>query len=251
MFKELINEETEIFMQLSKRLHAVASLVTPGNRVADVGCDHAYTSIYLVEKEIANKVIAMDVNQGPIDRAKDNIEKYGYSNQIVTRRSNGLEKLLEEEADTILIAGMGGALTIQILEEKQELVQQIKELILQPQSEINKVRVMLQERNFAIVRESMVKDDGKFYMMMKAIPKGMVSEPDQYELTKKEHYYYGRLLLEEKHPILQEFLLWDFELCGNILHTLRAEQTENTKAREKEIEEKIALIQCGLEYYKD
>ncbi len=237
-------------MQLSKRLHAVASLVTPGSRVADVGCDHAYTSIYLIEKEIAEKVIAMDVNQGPIDRAKDNIEKFGFSNQIEIRRSNGLEKLLEEEVDTILIAGMGGALTIQILEEKQELVQQIKELILQPQSEINKVRIKLQELNFVIVRENMVKDDGKFYMMMKAISKGMVSEPVQYELTKKEHFYYGRLLLEEQHPILREFLLWDHELCENILQTLRAEQTENAKAREKEIEEKIALIRCGLEYYK-
>jgi tRNA (adenine22-N1)-methyltransferase len=238
-------------MQLSKRLHAVASLVTPGYRVADVGCDHAYTAIYLVEKEIADKVIAMDVNQGPIDRAKDNIEKYGYSNQIETRRSDGLEKLQEEEVDTILIAGMGGALTIQILEEKKELVLRVKELILQPQSEINKVRAKLQGWNFLIVRESMVKDDGKFYMMIKAIPKGMVSEPWQYELTKMEYFYYGKLLLEEKHPILQEFLLWDLELNENILRTLRLEQTENAKAREKEIEEKIALITCGLEYYKD
>ncbi len=237
-------------MQLSKRLQAVASLVTPGRRVADVGCDHAYTSIYLIEKEIADKVIAMDVNQGPIDRAKDNIEKYGYSKQIETRRSNGLEKLLEEEVDTILIAGMGGALMIQILEERLELVQKVKELILQPQSEINKVRSKLQDLNFMIVRENMVKDDGKFYMMMKAISKGMVSEQDHYELTKKEHFYYGRLLLEEKHPVLREFLLWDFELCENILRTLRAEQTENAMAREKEIEEKIALIRCGLEYYK-
>lgn len=238
-------------MQLSKRLHAVASLVTPGNKVADVGCDHAYTSIYLVEKEIANKVIAMDVNQGPIDRAKDNIEKYGYSNQIETRRSNGLEKLRENEADTILIAGMGGALTIQILEEKQELVEQVNELILQPQSEINKVRDKIQDLGFVIIRENMVKDDGKFYMMMKAIAKGMVSEPERYELTRKEHYYYGRLLLEEKHTILKEFLLWELELCENILSTLRVEQTENTKARELEIEEKIALITCGLEYYRD
>lgn len=238
-------------MQLSKRLHAVASLVTPGYRVADVGCDHAYTATYLVEKEIADKVIAMDVNQGPIDRAKDNIEKYGYSNKIETRRSDGLEKLQEEEVDTILIAGMGGALTIQILEEKKELVLRVKELILQPQSEINKVRAKLQGWNFLIVRESMVKDDGKFYMMIKAIPKGMVSEPWQYELTKMEYFYYGKLLLEEKHPILQEFLLWDLELNENILRTLRLEQTENAKAREKEIEEKIALITCGLEYYKD
>ncbi len=238
-------------MQLSKRLHAVASLVTPGNRVADVGCDHAYISIYLIEKALSNHVIAMDVNQGPIDRAKDNIEKFGYSNQIETRRSNGLEKLQENEADSILIAGMGGALMIQILEEKPVVVEQVKELILQPQSEINKVRQMLQDRGFLIIVENMVKDDGKFYMMMKAIPKSTVPFPDKYELTKKEHYYYGRLLLEERNPILEEFLHWDLGLCENILSGLGAEQSENARTREKEMKEKIDMIYCGLEYYNN
>ncbi len=236
-------------MQLSKRLHAVASLITPGNRVADVGCDHAYISIYLVEKSLAKRVIAMDVNQGPIDRAKDNIEKFGYDNQIETRRSNGLEKLQEQEVDSILIAGMGGVLMIQILEEKPELVQQVKELILQPQSEINKVRQLMQERGFVIVAEKMVKDEGKYYMMMKAVPQSMVSETEKYFLSKKEHFYYGRLLLEERHSVLEEFLRWDLGLCENILYNLRAEGTENAKARERELKERIDMIYSGLEYY--
>jgi tRNA (adenine22-N1)-methyltransferase len=238
-------------MQLSKRLHAVASLVTPGNRVADVGCDHAYTSIYLVEKALATRVIAMDVNQGPIDRAKDNIEKYGYANQIETRRSNGLEKLQENEVDSILIAGMGGVLMLQILDERQDLVKQMKELILQPQSEIYKVRQKLQDWGFLIVLENMVIEDGKYYVMMKAIPRSMVKEPFVFELSKKEHFNCGRLLLEERHPVLREFLLWDKGLCENILHNLKAEQTENAKAREKEMEEKIDMIHCGLEYYNN
>ncbi|MBP1755850.1 MAG: hypothetical protein H6Q59_2248 [Firmicutes bacterium] len=238
-------------MQLSKRLQAVADLVTPNSRVADVGCDHAYTSIYLIEKRIASQVIAMDVNQGPINRAKDNINKYGYSKQIETRKSNGLEKLRTMEADTILIAGMGGALTIQILEDRPELVEQIQELILQPQSEINKVRLMLQDRGFLIIRENMVKEDGKYYMMMRAVHKETVTEPERFLLIKPEHFYYGRLLLEQKHPILRAFLDWERELYGNILQNLKAEQTENAKAREKEMEEKIDLILCGLKYYDE
>lgn len=237
-------------MQLSKRLLAVASMVTPGNRVADVGCDHAYTSIYLVEHGITDRVIAMDVNQGPIDRAKENIEKYGYVNKIETRKSNGLEKLLSEEVQTILIAGMGGGLTLQILEERQELVQQVKELILQPQSEINKVRIQLQEWGYVIDREDMVKDEGKFYMMLRAVSKEAEMTSGQYELTRREHFYYGRQLLEERHPVLKEFLLWEHELAVNILKSLRAEQTENARMRGKEIEERIAIINCGLEYYK-
>jgi tRNA (adenine22-N1)-methyltransferase len=237
-------------MQLSKRLQAVADLVTPGNRVADVGCDHAYTSIYLVENKLTKRVIAMDVNQGPIDRAKDNIEKYGYANDIETRRSNGLQMLKEQEADTILIAGMGGALMLQILEEKLELVSEMKELILQPQSEINRVRSRLQELDFLIVKENMVKDDGKYYMMLKAVPRAVVKEPEQFELIRTEHFYYGRLLLEVEHPVLKEFLLWDHGLCMSILDNLRITQTENAKLRESEMEEKIALIKGGLNYYK-
>ena len=236
-------------MQLSKRLQAVADLVTPGSRVADVGCDHAYTSIYLVEKQIATHIIAMDVNQGPIDRAKDNIERYGYSNQIEPRKSNGLDKLLEKEADTLLIAGMGGLLILQILNDKLKLVKQMKELILQPQSDIDKVRCRLQELDFRIVKESMVKDEGKYYMMMKAIPREMVSEPEVYELTNKEHYYYGKLLLLEKHPVLLEFLYWELGLCEDILRTLKAQQSVSAKVREKEMEEKITMIQNGIEYY--
>jgi tRNA (adenine22-N1)-methyltransferase len=109
---------------------------------------------------------------------------------------------------------------------------------------------MLSEKNFLIAREDMVKEDGKFYMMMRAVPRASVIETDRYELTYKEHYYYGRLLLEQKHRVLQDFLHWELELCENIRQNLHAEQTVNTKAREKEMEEKIDLIHCGLKYYK-
>lgn len=239
-------------MQLSKRLKAVADLVTPGNRVADVGCDHAYTSIYLVEKKITTRVIAMDVNQGPIDRAKDNIEKYGYSNQIEPRKSNGLEKLKEKEVDTVLIAGMGGMLTLQILDDKPELIKQVKELILQPQSDIDKVRCRLQELDFLIVKESMVKDEGKYYMMMKAIPRAMLAETEQeqYRIMKKEYFYYGKLLLEQKHPVLLEFLHWELGLCEEILRTLKLQPTENARVREIELKEKLTMIHHSIEYYK-
>jgi tRNA (adenine22-N1)-methyltransferase len=240
----------ERIMQLSKRLHAVASLVTPGNRVADVGCDHAYTSIYLAERGISPYIIAMDVNQGPIDRAKENILKYGFVNQIETRRSDGLAELCQGEADTILIAGMGGALTIQILSEKPELVSTCKELILQPQSEIGKVRAMLTNNHFLIIEENMIKEDGKYYMMMKAVPSSVITNQSVYELSKEEHYSYGRLLLEQRHPTLYKFLNWELELNEAILNNLHAEQTDHALARSKEIEDKIKLTKRGLNYFK-
>lgn len=236
-------------MQLSKRLHAVASLVTPGYRVADIGCDHAYTSIYLAENKIAEHIIAMDVNQGPLDRARENIAKYGFADKIETRKSNGLERLEPGEADILVIAGMGGALTKQILEEGLEVFWQAREVILQPQSEINKVREMLSDQHFLIVEENMLMEDGKYYMMMKAVSAEHVETPEVYFLKEKEHYYYGRLLLEGRHPVLHSYLNWERDLCRNILQSLHTEQTENALIRSKELEEKLALIQGALGYY--
>ncbi|HHV11197.1 MAG TPA: SAM-dependent methyltransferase [Clostridiales bacterium] len=283
-------------VRLSKRLQAVADFVTPGSRVADVGCDHAYTAIYLAGHGIAPGIVAMDVNQGPIDRAKENIRKYGYSDIIETRRSDGLEKLAAGEADTILIAGMGGALMIQILTNKKEVLQSVKELVLQPQSEIHKVRHMLQEEGFLIVGEDMVKEDGKYYFIMRAVKNNLILdamqpdaiepdaiepdaiepdaiepdaiEPDsikpdimrldttkhnitKYVLTEDVHFYYGRLLLEQKHPLLREFMFWDYGLCEGIMQSLGAEQTENSMARKQEINERMGLLQRGLAFYQD
>ena len=132
-------------MELSDRLQAVANMVTPGNKVADVGCDHAYISIYLVKNKISDKVIAMDVNQGPLNIARTNISKEGFSDKIETRLSNGLLKLSPNEADSIIIAGMGGGLTCKILQEGIDKLDGVKELILQPQSELDLVRKLLKD----------------------------------------------------------------------------------------------------------
>lgn len=238
-------------MHLSKRLQSVADLVTPGNRVADIGCDHAYTSIYLAKNNISTRIIAMDVNQGPIDRANENIIKYGCADQIETRKSDGLEKLLPGEADTIIIAGMGGALTIQILTNNSTTTRSVRELILQPQSEIHKVRQMLQENDFLIIEENMLKEDGKYYAMMKAISRSFVTDGRKYELTKQEHFYYGRIPLEQKYEVLREFLLWDASICKDILKTLEREQSEKSYIRQSEIQERLQLINKGLNYFDE
>ena len=78
-------------MQLSKRLQAVADMINQGHRVADIGCDHAYTAIYLIRNKISPYVVAMDINQGPLDIAKKNIGKYNLADSISTRKSDGLQ----------------------------------------------------------------------------------------------------------------------------------------------------------------
>lgn len=155
-------------MELSKRLQAVANLVSNGRSVADIGCDHGYVSIYLAKERLANKVIAMDVNEGPLLHAKANVQKYGMSKKIEIRLSDGTAALQPGEVDTLLISGMGGKLIMRIVEAGLDRLGDFAELILQPQSEVFLVRAFLREHGYEIVDEDFVIEDGKNYPMMKA-----------------------------------------------------------------------------------
>lgn len=236
-------------MELSKRLQAVADLVTSGNRVADVGCDHAYMSIYLVKLKASPYVIAMDVNKGPLKRAYDNIIKYGCQDLIKTRRSNGLEKLEIGEVDTVLIAGMGGMLTVEILSQYIDITKSMKELILQPQSDIDIVRRFLSGISYSIIEENMVKEDDKFYVMMKAVPNHKIGNINFYELTSKEHELYGRMLLERKHPVLKSFLHKERNKCNRIISNLKDNLKVEALERKKEIIQQLELIEKALKYF--
>lgn len=155
-------------MELSKRLQAIADMVTKGSRTADVGCDHGFVSIYLYENRIAPKVYAMDLREGPLQRAREHIEAKGFSDYIETRLSDGVEALAAGEAETLICAGMGGRLMAEIISKGYEKIAVMKELILQPQSELRYFRAFLRQSGYMILMENMVKEDGKFYPIIKA-----------------------------------------------------------------------------------
>lgn len=229
--------KTEKKLQLSERLTAAAGLITKGNVVADVGCDHAYTSIYLCREEIAPRVIAMDVNRGPLAGAKQHIEDAQLTERIELRLSDGLERLAPGEADTILLCGMGGLLMRRILEEGRDAVKAAKELILQPQSEIAQVRRYLHKEGYRIAAERMLKEDGKFYVMMRAV---QAETPELYE--KEEEYAYGRLLLKEKNEVLKEFLQRERYLKTEVLHTIEGQDTQKARERMESLSYEFSLI---------
>ena len=226
------------FVQLSKRLLAAAGMVTKGNIVADVGCDHAYTSIYLCQAGIAPKVIAMDVNKGPLVGAKAHVEEAGLSENIDIRLSDGLQRLIPGEADTVLLCGMGGLLMIKILSDYPQATASLKELILQPQSEVGEVRAFLHKQGYEIIEEHMLKEDGKFYVMMRAVKSEV---PQAYET--ECDYVYGKLLLEEKNPVLLEYLDREHRLRADVLKALAGQDTENARARKESLVGEFSLIE--------
>lgn len=229
-------------MELSKRLQAVADLVTPGLKVADIGTDHGYIPIWLMEHKKASFAVAMDINKGPLEKARENIRLHGLTSYIETRLSDGMKNLKAGEAESVVIAGMGGGLVIKILEDVKGKSLGIREWILQPQSEIQKVRTYLRESGYCIVAEDMVLDEGKFYPMMKVI-KG---EP---ELYSEAELCYGKILLKNRNKILEEFLKKELDIKTEIRNRLQNSDGENISRRKAELTKEIEVIREALKVY--
>lgn len=165
-------------IRLSKRLTAITEQVTAGNRVCDVGTDHAHVPIYLIQRGISPSAVGMDVRQGPLDIAAENLEMTGLTDQVTLRLSDGLEKYEIGEADTCIIAGMGGMLMAGILDAEPEKAQSFWELILEPQSEYRALRESLCRNGLGIVYETAVLEEGKSYPVIKAMPGAESVHPD-------------------------------------------------------------------------
>ena len=215
---------------LSKRLKTVADLVTKGNIVADVGTDHGYVPIYLVEEEISPYCYAMDVNEGPLNKAKANIIEHELEDKIETILSDGLDAFGDRKADTIIISGMGGDLIVDILSRANDF----DELILSPHKRSDLVRKFLCRNGYEIADEKMVEDVGKYYPVIKA----QRGESD-YSETELE---FGPILLAKKDKTLKAFLDLEYQKFTRIKSGLDRE--------DEELDKKIELIESGLAYYK-
>ena len=229
-------------IQLSKRLSAIGEMVTEGNRLVDVGCDHGYLPVYLVMNHRIPGAIAADVGKGPLERAREHICRYHMQNYIETRLCDGLSGISVGEGDTLVIAGMGGPLMEKILSDNPEVRDSFQELILQPQSDIPHFRHFLMSNGYRITEEKMILEDGKFYPMMKAIRDQKRNE----SWTPLEEMF-GKYLLQEKNPVLQQFLQRELRIRQNILTKLQKAETEK---RRNEVEEEKQLILAALNIYE-
>lgn len=263
---------------LSKRMEAVVSMVSPQSfTVADIGCDHAYVSIALIERKIAENVVAMDVRQGPLGIAADNVAAAGLQGKIDLRLSNGLEKLLPGEVDAVVIAGMGGMLVKSILESGEKILHYEKmrpSLILQPQSDLKEVRIFLHSSAYHIVQEKMLIDEGKYYTVIKAEPgtcnqivdSFVEADGMQYWNVKKDaqgieqyteaDWQYGRYNLEHRDAILFAYLKKEqknlFKIYESISCNLSGEEGQisaRTKERASAIYRAIKINRWALQKY--
>ncbi len=234
-------------MELSKRLQAVAGMVTAGNRLVDVGTDHGMVPIFLVKNGRIPSAIAADVKTGPLSRAEEHIAGCGMQKYIETRLSDGLKGIAGGEGDTLLLAGMGGRLMVKILTEGRDVLASFRELVLQPQSVWHFVRKGLFSLDFRVVEERMISEDGKFYPMMRMIP-----GRDTY--SREIEFYYGRLLLKERDPVLEQYLRERQKVYDKLYTRLSGQQkagegSPSVCVRLLEIEEELKRLKEGLEWF--
>ena len=179
---------------ISKRLELVASFVPQGAILLDVGSDHAYLPIELVERGQIESAIAGEVVEGPYQSAVKNVEAHGLKEKIQVRLANGLAAFEEEDQVTVItIAGMGGRLIATILEEGLDKLSNIQRLILQPNNREDDLRIWLQEHGFQIVAESILEEAGKFYEIL-------VVEAGQMKLSASD-VRFGPFLSKEVSPV--------------------------------------------------
>jgi len=201
-------------IKLSDRLQAIAEHVEKDEVVADIGTDHGHIPIWLMANKKCRGVILSDVNKGPLKKAAENIEKYMPGVSFDLRLGNGISVLEPGEADTVIIAGMGGLLIKQILSEEPDKVRLMKKLILQPRNNSAELRNWLKKSEyFTIVDEQVVKEVDKYSEIITVLGNEFVAEDDAERIAAAERI---EKLLELESSIYEEFPVMYLAAIGKV-----------------------------------
>lgn len=176
---------------ITARLRCIIEHVK-GNTVADIGTDHAYVPVRLIEDGRAKRVIASDIRTGPVEAARRTVEKHGMSEKIEIRKGGGISVIEENEADVIIIAGMGGALISDIINENIKTAENAT-LVLQPMNNQYELRKYLHANGFSIIEEDIAVEGFKVYNIM------VVKKGHQEKFLKDIYYHIPESLLNHKH----------------------------------------------------
>lgn len=218
---------------LSARLQHIYEMVPNCDVVADIGTDHGYLPIALVASEKVKKAYAMDINKGPLAKASENIGQAALVGKVITLQSNGLERL-PTDADVVVIAGMGGMLIAQIIEQNKASLSQLKSMVLSPHQDEAALRRKVNALGWTIADERMVIDNDKFYTVMYCLP--------QVEHCEALDFVYGKHLLANQDPVWLQYMTKKVKKLKQIQNSLQNQVTDSSRERLKEIEKELKEI---------
>ena len=225
-------------MKLTDRLLKIASLVTEGKRIADIGTDHGYIPVYLLNQGKVPYAILADVNKGPLENARGEVRHNKLLDKVDLRLGSGIEVLEKGEVDEVIIAGMGGILISELLEAKLEVAHSVDKLILQPMQAQNELRKYLLNNGFEILDEVLVKEDFRIYeiIIAKYTGKNTVVTDDIY-------YEVGTKLIENKDPLLNEFIDKKIYMYNSIIKKIEGKSSEGIEKKIKESKSAIERLE--------
>lgn len=221
---------------LSERLKTIADLIPYEETMADIGTDHGFLPVYLIETGRSPNAIATDISEGSLQKAIDFAKGKKLDNMLSTRRGDGLDVIGKAEVDNVIIAGMGGILISDILGKDIEKAKSFKRLILQPRSKIGFLRKWLRDHNFTIERETLVKELDKICEIIVAIP---------YE---EFHDEFPFSIVNSSNKYTLEYLETHLKKNTMILDTIIREKSTTKKVLQ--IEDRIRHISNLIELYK-
>ena len=225
---------------LSERLMCVASYVEKGAIVADIGSDHAYLPCYLIHHQLASKAIAGEVAKGPYESAQSHVRAEQLQDKITVRLANGLKAIeIEDEVDTVTIAGMGGPLIATILDQDTNRLSNVSRLILQPNVYAKAIREWALLNDWKLVAEDILQEDDKIYEIL-------VLEKGTMDLTPSQKLL-GPFLMDKQNDVFQAKWRKESAEWKRILEAIRfAELSKEVEMKKAEVEEKLLIVKEAL-----
>ena len=226
-------------MQLDARLAAIAAFVPHGTVLADIGGDHAYLAATLVMEGIAPRAVVGDLSAGACDAARRTVHAQRLTREIDVRQGDGLSVLTPGEAESIVIAGMGGALITEILSATPDVLTRVQTLVLQPMNGAAKLRHYLYESGWDIVDEMLARANGRLYEIIHA-ERGAAEMPDAVLLS------IGAKLFEKRDPLLREHIEAQIEKCTRAAEGMAQSTAMRQSAAYREVVSHIAALRTML-----
>lgn len=221
--------------KLSPRLKKIAELVEKCDVFLDVGTDHAYLPVYLINSGICKTAVASDLRQGPLNRARETARLFFAEEKVDLRLGSGFETVCEGEADVAVVAGMGGVLIGELLENSEKIAKALKSLVLQPMTAVFELRKFLYENGYTVCEEVLVKEEEKLYHILKVLPFEEKNKKSEAEL------YFGDKISKNS-PFYEEYKERQIKKLETKLFGIKKAKSKNEELK-KTYEQTIILLE--------